>query len=48
VVTAEEPFAGGFAALADGRGAREVLAPYTAADGTLAAPFEVHVVAARR
>ncbi len=28
------------------RGAREVLAPFTAADGTLAAPFEVHVVAA--
>jgi SAM-dependent methyltransferase len=27
-------------------GAREVLAPFTAADGTLAAPFEVHVVTA--
>jgi hypothetical protein len=29
-------------------GAREVLAPFTAADGTLDAPFTVHVVAARR
>jgi SAM-dependent methyltransferase len=28
-------------------GAREVLAPFTAADGTLNAPFEVHIVAAR-
>jgi len=28
-------------------GAREVLAPFTAADGTLAAPFQVHVVRAR-
>jgi ubiquinone/menaquinone biosynthesis C-methylase UbiE len=27
-------------------GAREILAPFTAADGTLAAPFEVHVVTA--
>ena len=30
------------------RGAREVLAPFTAGDGTLEAPFRVHVVAARR
>jgi SAM-dependent methyltransferase len=30
------------------RGAREVLAPFTADDGTLEAPFRVHVVAARR
>jgi hypothetical protein len=29
------------------QGAREVLAPFTAADGTLAAPFQVHVVRAR-
>ena len=29
-------------------GAREVLAPFTAADGALEAPFAVHVVAARR
>jgi SAM-dependent methyltransferase len=29
------------------QGAREVLAPFTAADGTLAAPFRVHVVRAR-
>jgi len=29
-------------------GARDVLAPFTTADGTLEAPFEVHVVAARR
>ena len=29
-------------------GAREVLAPFTNPDGTLVAPFEVHVVAARR
>jgi hypothetical protein len=28
------------------QGAREVLAPFTAADGTLAAPFQVHVVRA--
>jgi SAM-dependent methyltransferase len=28
-------------------GAREVLAPFTTADGALEAPFEVHVVAAR-
>jgi hypothetical protein len=28
--------------------AREVLAPFTAADGTLAAPFAVHAVVARR
>ena len=30
------------------RAAREVLAPFTADDGTLEAPFRVHVVAARR
>jgi SAM-dependent methyltransferase len=30
------------------RDAREVLAPFTAVDGTLEAPFRVHVVAARR
>lgn len=30
------------------RGAREVLAPFTADDGTLVAPFRVHVVVARR
>jgi SAM-dependent methyltransferase len=30
------------------RGAREVLAPFTADDGTLEAPFRVHVVAGRR
>jgi hypothetical protein len=30
------------------RGAREVLAPFTADDGTLEAPFLVHVVAGRR
>jgi hypothetical protein len=29
------------------QGAREVLAPFTAADGTLAAPFQVHVMRAR-
>jgi SAM-dependent methyltransferase len=29
------------------QGAREVLAPFTATDGTLAAPFQVHVVRAR-
>ena len=29
-------------------GARDVLAPFTTADGSLEAPFEVHVVAARR
>jgi SAM-dependent methyltransferase len=29
-------------------GARQVLTPFTAADGTIAAPFEVHVIAARR
>lgn len=29
-------------------GARRVLAPFTASDGSLEAPFEVHVVAARR
>ena len=29
-------------------GAREVLTPFTAADGTLAAPFEAHVIAASR
>jgi SAM-dependent methyltransferase len=29
-------------------GAREVLTPFTAADGTLTAPFKVHVVAAQR
>ena len=29
------------------QGAREVLAPFTAADGTLAAPFRVHVVRAQ-
>jgi SAM-dependent methyltransferase len=29
------------------QGAREVLSPFTAADGSLAVPFEVHVVAAR-
>jgi len=30
------------------RDAREVLAPFTADDGTLEAPFRVHVIAARR
>jgi ubiquinone/menaquinone biosynthesis C-methylase UbiE len=29
------------------QGARDVLAPYTAGDGSLAAPFAVHIVAAR-
>jgi hypothetical protein len=29
------------------KGARAVLAPFTTAGGALAAPFEVHVVAAR-
>ena len=29
------------------QGAREVLAPFIATDGTLAAPFQVHVVQAR-
>ena len=44
-MAAEEPFADGFAALAEGR---RGLAPFTAADDTLEAPFAVHVVAARR
>jgi hypothetical protein len=30
------------------RDAHEVLAPFTAADGTLEAPFECHVVTANR
>ena len=29
-------------------GARRVLEPFTTSDGSLEAPFEVHVVAARR
>ena len=29
-------------------GAREVLAPFTASDGTLEAPFDSYIVAARR
>ena len=48
-MAASGPSADGPAALAEGRikqGAREVLAPFTAADGTLAVPFAVHVVAA--